>query len=519
MRSIIIDMKNDDASLLEVLREEGYFLPAWCGGRGTCGKCKVQFLSECPPATEKDRLIFTEGELTEGWRLACLVRGKGSCVLLIPDQKEEEIEAAGSFSIENTAQKSSVRENSAGNVISTNEVGSYSENQREQGQKNDGDLALAIDIGTTTIAACLVDTDKGTDIRTVAGINHQRAYGADVLSRIDAANRGEGDRLKDLVMKDLDELSRELGIGSHVEDLAVPVIVSGNTTMEHLLQGLSCQTLGIYPFDAVDLSMHPYRNMTILPGISTYVGADIVSGIVACGIDEREEVSILVDLGTNGEMIIGNRYRILAASTAAGPAFEGGNISCGTAGVPGAIDRVTIRDGKAVVTTIGGQPPIGVCGTGVLETVYELLKEEIMDETGLLDEEYFDSGYPLTDRISFLAKDIREVQLAKAAIRAGIEILLISYGVTYDQIDRLYLAGGFGQKINCQKAVGIGMIPEELSDRVLAVGNSSLEGAKLLAKDPPVAGRFRHVIEISEEISLSNHRLFNDLYVDSMFFE
>ena len=512
-------MKKNDSSLLEVLREEGHFLPAWCGGKGTCGKCKVQFLSECPPATEKDRLIFKEGELTEGWRLACMVRGQGPWELMVPDYKEEEIDTADSFSMENTAGRPSVREDSAGYSYAEKEPDSDHWIQGGQDRINDNDLILAIDIGTTTIAACLVDAKEGRDIRTVTGINHQRAYGADVLSRIDAANKGKGDQLKDLVTKDLDHLCEKLGLGNHIEDLTIPVMISGNTTMEHLLEGLSCRTLGVYPFDAVDLSMHTYKNMTILPGISTYVGADIVSGIVACGIDLKEGISILVDLGTNGEMIIGNRHRILAASTAAGPAFEGGNISCGMAGVPGAIDSVTIKDGKAVVTTIGGQAPVGVCGTGVLETVYELLKEEIMDETGLLCDEYFDRGYPVTDRISFLAKDIRQVQLAKAAIRAGIEILLLSYGVSYDQIDRLYLAGGFGQKMDCRKALGIGIIPKALSDRVLAVGNSSLEGAKLLAKDPSAAGRFLHVVEISEEISLSNHKRFSDLFVNSMFFE
>ena len=149
-------------------------------------------------------------------------------------------------------------------------------------------------------------------------------------------------------------------------------------------------------------------------------------------------------------------------STAAGPAFEGGNISCGVAGIPGAVSSVEITDGRARVETIGGLPPVGLCGTGVLETVYELLKEELVDETGLLDDEYFDDGFPVAEGIVFTNKDVREVQLAKSAVRAGLEVLLEEYGADYDQIGKLYIAGGFGQKINLEKAVGIGLLPEEL---------------------------------------------------------
>ena len=482
-------------SLLEALRSQGYYLPAYCGGQGRCGKCRVRILNmswQNNQAGPGDIACIGSEEFSAGWRLACLVYGEGICELEIPDYMEEGVRAAG-FPDET-------------GKMSSDKAGLTS-------------LTLAVDIGSTTIAASLVDTDSRRVLRTVTGMNHQRAYGADVLSRIDAANRGEGERLQVLLMRDLDRLCERLGIGERILALSFPVIISGNTTMEHLLQGLSCRTLGAYPFKPVDLSLHRYKNLTILPGISTFVGADIVSGIVACGIDQKEEVSILVDLGTNGEMIIGNKDRILAASTAAGPAFEGGNISCGMAGVPGAIDRVVIEDRRALVTTIGGKKPIGLCGTGVLETVYELFKEKIIDETGLMEDEFFEEGFPLAEDVIFSAKDVREVQLAKAAIRAGIEILLVSYGVVYDQIDSLYLAGGFGQKLNGKKAVGIGMLPEELEDRIVPVGNSSLEGAVLFAGDSKTRDRFEHVIAISEEITLSNHTLFDELYVGYMGFD
>ena len=478
-------------SLLSRLRDQGYYIPAWCGGRGSCGKCRVRFLKGAPEAGELDKESISAGELNKGWRLACGVYKDGIVEIELPDHEEDYIQAADTF---------------AKDLIKANDY------------DKECTYALALDIGTTTIAACLLDRNKGQTVRTVTGINHQRVYGADVLSRIEASNRGEGRKLQEMLLDDLNDLCRKLEIGESVEDLTIPVIVSGNTTMEHLLQGLSCQGLGVYPFTPVDISMHLYRNMTVLPGISTYIGADIVSGIVACGIDRKKDISIFVDLGTNGEMLIGNKERILAASAAAGPAFEGGSISCGSAGVPGAVESVEIRNKFPRIKTIGGKPACGICGTGVLETVYELVREGIVDETGLLAEEYFEQGFPLAPGITFTARDVREVQMAKSAIRAGIEILLRSYGVSYDQVSRIYLAGGFGQGINCKKAVGIGMLPEELKDRIKAVGNSSLEGAKMYAIDPETAGRFQHAAEISEEIILSNHELFNDLYIEHMNF-
>lgn len=476
-------------SLLVQLREQGYYIPSWCGGKGTCGKCKIRFLHDVPKAKDTDREVLSERTAAEGWRLACKVYAEGTYELEVPDDNEEHIKTA-----ENREERSDIK------------------------QTRTSSAALAVDLGTTTIAASLVDTKSRRTLQTVTGINHQRSYGADVLSRIDAANKGEGKRLQALLHRDLNELCTRLGIGDDIEKLSMPVYISGNTTMEHLLAGLSCRTLGVFPYTPVDISMHSYKNMIILPGISTYVGADIVSGIVACGMDQKEAISILIDLGTNGEMAIGNKDRILVASTAAGPAFEGGNISCGTAGIPGAIESVTIRDRRAEIITIDGKAACGICGSGTLETVYELVKENLVDETGLLDGAYFEQGFPLAPGITFTARDVREVQMAKSAVRAGIEILIEMYGISYDQVDMLYLAGGFGKKMNCAKAVGIGMLPEELAGRIEAVGNSSLEGVRMLAKEPDLAGRFKHIPLIAEEIILANCEKFQDLYIENMFF-
>ena len=474
-------------TVLEILRGEGIFLPADCGGRGTCGKCRVRFLEGAPAPTEEEQKKLTAEQLQDGVRLACRSCPEGAFTVEYELAEEEiavETIASGAGKAENTPVSA-------------------------------GKKKVAIDIGTTTIAAALVDAGSGQVLDTVTCVNHQRAFGADVISRIQASNDGKKEELQQLVLTDLRNLITDLG----EDPETIPVVIAGNTTMQHLLLGLSCETLGVAPFTPVDISLHEVKNQLLLPGISTYVGADIVAGIVATGMDQSEEVCLLIDMGTNGEMAIGNKDKIMVASTAAGPAFEGGNISCGVAGIPGAISRVTITDGTAQCETIGGKEPVGLCGTGVLEVMYELLKEEIVDETGLMDDEYVDDGFPLAGDIVFTDRDIREVQLAKSAIRAGAETLIKEFGVTYDGISKLYLAGGFGQKIDLEKAAGIGILPPELIDRTEAAGNTSLQGAVMAAQDDSVRDRYLRAVAVSEEVSLSESTLFNDLYVQHMFFE
>lgn len=483
----------NNQTVLERMRREGIFLPADCGGRGTCGKCRVRFLEGAPDPTEEERKKLTQEQLQDGVRLACRACPEGRFTVEY-ELSEEEIQAESIVTEKDT-------DSAAGGTLS--------------GKGSGAEKEVAIDIGTTTIAAALLDAESGRVLDTVTCVNHQRAFGADVISRIQASNDGKKEELRQLVRKDIGSLITQLG----EDPEKVPVVIAGNTTMQHLLQGLSCETLGVAPFTPVDISMHRDRNHLLLPGISTYVGADIVAGIVAVGMDVSEDICLLIDLGTNGEMAIGNKDRILVASTAAGPAFEGGNISCGVAGIPGAISRVTITDGKAQCETIGDKEPIGLCGTGVLETMYELVKEEIVDETGLMDDDYVDDGFPLSGDIVFTDKDIREVQLAKSAIRAGAETLIKEFGTDYSGISKLYLAGGFGQKIDLEKAAGIGILPEELIGKTEAAGNTSLQGAVMAARDDAVLGRYLHAVAVSGEVSLSESTLFNELYVQYMFFE
>ena len=294
-------------SVMEALQAQGVYMAGNCGSNGTCGKCRVRFLSAAPAPSAADRKLLSADAIDRGERLACKAQAAAGMriEMITPDESAMKVES--SFSMPSLPTEN----------LPEKEAGSAGAEGTSAGQ-----IVAAVDIGTTTIAMSAVEAGTGRILQTVTGINHQRAWGADVISRMEASNQGKGEELQQSILSDLDELRKKLGLPAEVK-----MLISGNTTMEHLLQGLPCRTLGVAPYTPVDISLHEYENMTILPGISTFVGADIVSGIVACGMDESEEICILVDLGTNGEMAIGNRDRILSASTAAGPAFEGGNIS------------------------------------------------------------------------------------------------------------------------------------------------------------------------------------------------
>jgi len=380
-----------------------------------------------------------------------------------------------------------------------------------------------------------MDMESGRAVQTYTAINRQRAYGADVISRIKASCEGAKAALKESIREDLNRgirwLMEKTGM---TQEQVRGIVIAGNTTMIHLLMGYDCAGLGVYPFTPVNIDLIRGGSreilggdldapVSVLPGISAYVGGDITAGLLECGFDRSEEISMLIDLGTNGEMAIGNRERILVTSTAAGPAFEGGNIQWGTGSVAGAISSVEIKNGRVRIHTIGEREPVGICGTGVLETAAELVHNGIADETGLLDEKYFDGGYPLAvgkdgKTICFTQQDVREIQLAKAAVRAGLETLILRYGIHKEEISHIYLAGGFGFHLDMQKAVRIGLLPEEFEGRVRTVGNSSLGGAVRFLMEEGAEDRLERMRGVTSEIGLSNDRDFHAFYMDYMFF-
>ena len=472
-------------------------------------------------------------QLAQGWRLACGHRLSGEVTIFLPSmdgEEEAEMVKTSAFLEENpggrpsgaeteakTGEESGAESESGCKEVIALDLADPSQTEAGPGYKE----VIALDLGTTSLAGARLLSDGS--VRTAAVINHQRTFGADVISRIQAANEGHLKELQNIVRQDMDQLVRLLDS----EPGKNPIVVSANTTMGHLLLGYSCSGLGQSPYRPVDISLHREGPFLMLPGISAFLGADVVSGIVASGMDQSQEICLLVDLGTNGEMVLGSRDRMLAASAAAGPAFEGGNISQGMPGMPGAVSEVDLVYGRLAARTIGGRQPIGICGTGVLEAVWALRQLGLIDETGLMAEEYREEGFFVAGRVRLTQKDIRELQLAKAAVRAGIDILLRRYGIKPDQVGQVYLAGGFGQKLNPHKAESIGLLPAGMAARTRPVGNTSMAGAMMAArllsenrclymekeKLASILDRFTQAAALVEEVPLAAEADFEERYI------
>ncbi len=381
--------------------------------------------------------------------------------------------------------------------------------------------AVCIDIGTTTVVFEYIENGKVTASHKV--INPQRRFGHDVISRIEAANRGRGAELASDIRYALINGYNAVMRGK-TPDRAV---IAANTTMVHLLMEYDCAPLGQYPFTArTDTVKTTFDKVTasqcapvptlIFGGISAFVGGDITSGLYMCDFDLSDSVNLFIDLGTNGEMVIGNKDKMLAASTAAGPAFEGGLISCGTGSVDGAVCSVRLNPPR--FETIGGKPPVGICGTGIIELVSEMRDCGVIDGTGKLCDKYFASGFPVTDKITFTQNDIRQVQTAKSAVRAGIECLVRAYGANYDDIGAVYIAGGFGYGLSVKKACNIGLLPAELADKAVPVGNSSLGGCVKMTARADGEERIKRIQNVSSDLPLASDGEFNKLYIKYMNF-
>ena len=485
--NLIIKSKYKDDKVIDILRDEmKIYLSADCGGRGSCGKCRIKFfdMDEAPEPTDAERELLSEQELEDGFRLACKARINGEADIMIPE----------------------------GSLIS------YDEAEDKEVPDVVAPLPseiVAVDYGTTVISGALVDLNKGI-VAEAATINHQKAYGADVISRISAANEGHGEELRHIAYDDLEELSARLGR----DPSKVRYIISGNTVMEHILSGFSLKGMAGAPYTPVDVSMRRDGNMTLLPCVSAFVGADIVSGICASSLDTTERPWIYVDLGTNGEMALGASGDAIVCSAPAGPAFEGAGLRYGMPAVAGAVTGVTMIGKKVIPDVLGGAEPAGISGSGAVDLMACLLRGKIMDETGKLDDDYLGNGpsdgFPVTGDVLFTQKDVREVQKAKAAIRAGIETLINESGIPRKEIDKFVIAGNFGTGLNISNAAAIGLIPEDMTGVVAASGNASLTGATLYALDTGFGARLNAFSEHAREIVLSETKGFDTEYLKRM---
>ena len=517
---MIIDRSKQQKNLLEMLQEKNEYISAPCNGNGICGKCIVRYKSGATEPTKQDREFLSEKQLEQGYRLACQSYPTEEYKVEIPEL-EETIEVLSQWENQRTEE---ILKNTAEGTAEKTENALY---------------GICIDIGTTTLAALLVNLETEADCQTAVSVNHQRAYGSDVLSRISASNGGKKWEMQRCIRQDLQKLIRELLQKEKITEQQIQrIVIAGNTTMCHLLRGFSCETLGVAPFLPVDLSWMEGSaadflgmkeldtKVVILPGISAFVGADIMAGIAKMNMHRSEGYHLLLDIGTNGEMVLGNCRHMYVTSTSAGPAFEGGNISCGMASIPGVISHVFMEEtGKAGFQVIGEtdgenkkQQAIGICGTGMIDLVYELREHQMIDEHGTYSDLYFDTGYELAEKVKFTQNDIRELQMAKAAIRAGVDILVKKAGITFDEVDDCYLAGGFGTKIDIKKAAGIGLIPKELEMKTIPAGNTVLAGTKEVLLGKISKEELEKIQTMADVINLAEENDFEELYLSYMDF-
>lgn len=517
---MIIDRSKQQKNLLEMLQEKNEYISAPCNGNGICGKCIVRYKSGATEPTKQDREFLSEKQLEQGYRLACQSYPTEEYKVEIPEL-EETIEVLSQWENQRTEE---ILKNTAEGTAEKTENALY---------------GICIDIGTTTLAALLVNLETEADCQTAVSVNHQRAYGSDVLSRISASNSGKKWEIQRCIRQDLQKLIRELLQKENITEQQIQrIVIAGNTTMCHLLRGFSCETLGVAPFLPVDLSWMEGSaadflgmkeldtKVVILPGISAFVGADIMAGIAKMNMHRSEGYHLLLDIGTNGEMVLGNCRHMYVTSTSAGPAFEGGNISCGMASIPGVISHVFMEEtGKAGFQVIGEtdgenkkQQAIGICGTGMIDLVYELREHQMIDEHGTYSDLYFDTGYELAEKVKFTQNDIRELQMAKAAIRAGVDILVKKAGIAFDEVDNCYLAGGFGTKIDIKKAAGIGLIPKELEMKTIPAGNTVLAGTKEVLLSRISKEELEKIQTMADVINLAEENDFEELYLSYMDF-
>ncbi len=380
---------------------------------------------------------------------------------------------------------------------------------------------VALDIGTTTLTAALVDLSDGALTAAVSALNSGRRYGADVLSRIAAANSGNAADLRLSLQQDTDRLIRRLLTESDVSpDHVTRMAVAANTTMIHLLLGCDTSRLGIAPFTptvlAPETKTYPQIfgnttlscNVMILPAASAFIGGDVIAGALTLDASPW----LLVDLGTNGELLLFDGKRYWGTSAAAGPAFEGGGLSCGVGSIYGAICSVQMRGYTPRCRTIGGQTAVGLCGSGAVEALYELRKVGMIARDGTLHDRYAD-GVVLAEGVTLIQSDIRQLQLAVAAIRTAADLLLRQANVDPSHV-QLRLAGGFGAQLNVTAAKGIGLLPETAS--ASAVGNAALNGAAAVVTRPPLLNKAIAIAESVDVMQLADLPEFEGEYMGNI---
>ena len=580
-------------TLLQAAQSAGVELAAVCGGIGTCGKCRVRLISgRLTPPTGEETALFSDSELARGFRLACQVSPLTDCTVDIPPEalsssqrlqlegRERKIDldpviVARELTLpppdfENLQGDSSrlkealKKDGVAHPSIRRSVLAEMSNRLRREKWKvrvalrggcvvailprRSTLLGLAVDIGTTKIAAYLVELETGRTLAKTGEPNPQIAYGEDVVSRISYTNEKKGGRrkLQSVVVRRLNRMISALcsQTGTRRAWIGEAVVV-GNTAIHHLFTGLPVRQLGEAPYiSATDESLEfpareigiriaPGGHIYLPPNIAGYVGADHTAMLVSTELGSRPDTVIALDIGTNTEISLIHKGRISTCSCASGPAFEGAHIQDGMRAADGAIERVKIMDGSVSIRTVGDRPPVGICGSGILDAIAEMYRAGVVDKMGRLQKDYpgvvMEAGRREFRLVSgsktahgrpivVTRKDVYEVQLAKAAMRAGVDVLLKEAGIGADEIDEFIIAGAFGSYIDVENACLIGMFPGISWGRFTQVGNAAGIGAKQMLLSKVRRKGAEEIARRIDYIELTVYPDFTPMYVQSLYF-
>jgi uncharacterized 2Fe-2S/4Fe-4S cluster protein (DUF4445 family) len=577
----------------------GIAIDSTCGGHGTCHKCKVR-LDVQTPVSRHDRRTFSPEQLRGGWRLACLATatqdlavevpplttrpkaatvGVGRQVILRPavqkryvelddpslsDQRTDLVRLTEAIDdLEPTVDLAVLRRlpkvlreadfKVTAVIVDEAMIGI------EPGDTTEVRYAIAFDLGTTTVVATLLDLTLGTPVAVASRLNKQQPFGGDVITRISATMMDPEalGRLQMLAGETLDELAQQVCNEGNVDPAHVyEVALAGNATMTALALGIDPEPLGVAPFvmstarppvvlaEELGLHLHPRARAAIFPSLGAYVGGDIVAGMLATGMDRDKRTRLFIDVGTNCEIVLSNGDTIVSTAAPAGPAFEGGAIRCGMRAADGAIEVVRITDEDVTLQVIGDVEPKGLCGSGLVDAVAELVKARLLDHSGRFvpDEDAATIAPGLADRFTKIGeervfvlhrpspeaevtecvylsqRDVRELQFAKAAIATGWTLLLEQLGLEHDDVQQVLLAGSFGSYLSPASAIRIGLVPTLPVLRIVSAGNVAGEGAKMALLSLRERAGAEALLEEVEYVELSDRADFNDKFVDQLAF-
>ena len=576
----------------------GIAIDSTCGGHGTCKKCKVRIVDGSVPVQSLDRRAFSQEQLDDGWRLACVTKTSGDLVVDVPplttrpkaatfgvgrqvilrpavqkrymeldepsltDQRTDSQRVFDELDdLELTVDLEVYR--TLGQTLRESDfkVTAVVVDDRliavEPGDTTTRSFGLAFDLGTTTVVANLMDITTGTPAAVTSMLNKQQPYGADVIARISATmlDAEALGHLQQLAHETLDSLAKEACAEAGVEaDEIYEVALAGNATMVQLALGINPEPLGVAPFIlaarqfenllASDLGVtaHPGARATVVPSLGAYVGGDIIAGALASGMDRDKRLRLFIDIGTNCEIVIGDGERIMSTAAPAGPAFEAASIKCGMRAAPGAIEVVKVTDGDIELQVIGDEPALGVCGSGLVDAVAELVRVGVIDPSGRFADrdKVMDTHPKLAERMTLIGeekvfvlakpldpdgepvvlsqRDVRELQFAKAAIATGWHLLFEDFGVKESDIQQVLLAGSFGTYLSAASAVRIGLVPKIPVLRIVSAGNVAGEGAKMVLLSAAERHGVTTLLREIEYVELSDRTDFQDRFVEQLAF-